>query len=87
MARHLTSRTLGHGWTTQGRATSNPWNAQAQTPANTKSSPLTQGAQTLTQHVKELRGEQPMKESEVTIGEGEVPFYNVEKGSRRSPTF
>ena len=43
--------------------------------------------ETLAQHVKESRGEQPMKESEVTLGEGEVPFYNVEKGSRRSPTF
>ena len=30
-ARHLTSITLRHGWTSQGRATSYPWNAQAQT--------------------------------------------------------
>ena len=42
--------------------------------------------QTLAQHVKDPRGEQPMKESEVTLGEGEVPFYNVAIGFRRSPT-
>ena len=49
--------------------------------------PSPKAQQTLAQHVKEPRGEQPTKESEVTLGEGELPFYNVTIGSRRSPTF